>query len=361
MSTEVDVYEDARIGDGFAVPGTDLIAWAHAAKQAHLIAQSLAETQFVPRQMHHRPDDVCAAILTGRELGLAPMQALQQINIIDGRPAISALGMRGLVQAHGHTVWVEESNQTRAIVCAQRRASIIGPPSKVERSAWDMDRARKAGLAGKKNWQNHPQAMLIARATAEVCRLVAADVLRGLPYAVEELADGAGADDVAPVVGEGKRPGARRVARVNTASTAGGPAPSADDAPPAESVPAPASADVAAASMVAAGDDGDRPGVTEAEVIGMLERSSIRAVPLISDAQTRRLHVAFRDAGIDDRTERLRIASLIIGHDVTSSRDLTMDEARQVIDALIDRTDKQPAADDVEAHIAWADTPDGAA
>ena len=61
-------------------------------------------------------------------------------------------------------------------------------------------RAKGLGLLGKDNWKRQPQAMLVARATAECCRLVASDVLLGVPYAVEELEDNASDVPTAPAV-----------------------------------------------------------------------------------------------------------------------------------------------------------------
>jgi hypothetical protein len=59
-----------------------------------------------------------------------------------------------------------------------------------------MDRARKAGLAEKPTWKRNTRQMLIARATAEVCRLIAADSIIGLAYSQEELADGGDVQEV---------------------------------------------------------------------------------------------------------------------------------------------------------------------
>lgn len=163
-------------------PISKLGRWAQDARDAHLVAQSLAKTVFVPREMQGKPELVTAAILTGTEMGLQPMASLRSIDVIQGTPAMRAHALRGLVQAAGHEVWVDESTDTRAIVCGQRSGS-----EKVQRSVWTIDRAQKLGLTARDQWRKQPQAMLIARATAEVCRLIASDVLLGMPYAVEEL------------------------------------------------------------------------------------------------------------------------------------------------------------------------------
>ncbi|MBQ1163916.1 hypothetical protein KBZ21_38605, partial [Streptomyces sp. A73] len=79
----------------------------------------------------------------------------------------------------------EESTSTRAIVCGRRKGQ-----AQEERVTWTMDRATKAGFPAKNpNYKTQPQNMLLARATAECARLIAADVLMGMPYSAEELAD----------------------------------------------------------------------------------------------------------------------------------------------------------------------------
>jgi hypothetical protein len=110
-----------------------------------------------------------------------------------------ALLMRALVLSAGHDVWTEKETSTEAVVCGKRRGS-----EKPERSTWTIARAQQLGLTGKDNWKKQPQAMLFARATAEVCRRVAPDVLLGLPYAIEEL------DADTPAADEPKKRVARR-------------------------------------------------------------------------------------------------------------------------------------------------------
>ncbi|MFF4607951.1 hypothetical protein ACFY12_35090 [Streptomyces sp. NPDC001339] len=129
---------------------------------------------------------ITAAILTGTEMGLSPMAALRSFDLIKGTPAMRANAMRALVQSHGHAIWEEETTATHAVVCGRRAGE-----TEVHSSEWTIERARDAQLTGKDNWKRQPTAMLLARATAEACRLIASDVLHGVPYAAEELTDGA--------------------------------------------------------------------------------------------------------------------------------------------------------------------------
>lgn len=161
-----------------------LVKWATDARQVAVIAESIAKTSFVPRVFSGKANEVTAAILAGAEVGLGPMASLRAINVIQGSPALSALAMRGVAQSQGHDVWVEEASDTKAVVAGRRNGS-----DHTQRVEWTIQRAQKLGLTSKDNWKTQPQAMLIARATAECCRLVAADALIGMAYAVEELGD----------------------------------------------------------------------------------------------------------------------------------------------------------------------------
>jgi hypothetical protein len=180
--TEIEV-RSSQPGE-MTYEATPLMLWAMDAQEAYKVAQSLCKTSFVPSTLRGKPEEAAAAILTGAEMGLSPMAALRSIDIIQGTPAMRAHALRGLVQSRGHEVWVEDATPSRAVVCGRRKGSDI-----TQKSTWDTTRAQGLGLMAKDNWKKMPQAMLVARATSEVCRLIASDVLLGLPYSVEELDD----------------------------------------------------------------------------------------------------------------------------------------------------------------------------
>src|SRR3954468_3900343 len=92
-----------------------LIAWADAASAAHRLAAPLVTTDFVPA--HFRPKgnsdealkqaqaSATAAVLFGAEAGLSPLQALQGIYVIGGKPAMYARTLLAVTLAQGHDVW----------------------------------------------------------------------------------------------------------------------------------------------------------------------------------------------------------------------------------------------------------------
>lgn len=197
--TELALRED-RTAD-LAVPAdradaavARLAQWAQAASATHKMAQTLVETSFVPQAFRNKPVEATAAMLAGAEVGLNPMASLRAFDVISGTAAPRALTLRAIVQSHGHELVVAESTNERCVVRGRRKGE-----TDWQESVWDIDRAKRLKLTGKDNWQNQPKAMLLARATAECARLVAADAILGIPYAAEELRDDPGLrEEIAP-------------------------------------------------------------------------------------------------------------------------------------------------------------------
>ena len=155
--------------------------------QAASLADQIARTDFAPAGLRGKPEAVMAAMLTGHEIGIGPMQALSEISVINGRPCMSAKLMRALVHRAGHALGFEVKSNRKVTICA-RRAD--WPEDRVAKVTWTRDDAKAAGLSGGQNYRKYPRAMLAARATGEICRDNFADVLGGIGYTPEELSDG---------------------------------------------------------------------------------------------------------------------------------------------------------------------------
>jgi hypothetical protein len=167
-----------------AFRNSPLVQWAYEARKAAQVAQSLAKTSFVPATLRGKPADITAAILAGQELGLQPMATLRSIDVIQGTPALRAHAMRALVQSHGHEVELVESTPAKCVMRGRRKGA-----ENWQQVIWTIERAGQLGLTGKNEWKKQPQTMLIARATGEICRLIASDALHAMPYNAEELTD----------------------------------------------------------------------------------------------------------------------------------------------------------------------------
>lgn len=168
----------------FGAHTSDLVLWAYEAQQAQQIAKALAKTSFVPVSLRGKPDDIMAAILAGSELGMKPMATLRSIDVIQGTPALRAHAQRALVQSHGHSVQLVESTESMCRMRGRRKGE-----EEWQEVEWDLKRADGLRLLEKSEWKKQPKTMLVARATGEICRLVAADVLHAMPYNAEELRD----------------------------------------------------------------------------------------------------------------------------------------------------------------------------
>ncbi|MFF0777042.1 hypothetical protein [Streptomyces sp. NPDC003720] len=161
---------------------TALMQWAQEADLAYQMAQKLAATSFVPQSLRGKPGDITAAILAGAELGLKPMATLKSIDVIQGTPALRAHAMRAVVQKQGHDIELVESDATHCVMRGRRKGS-----DNWQTVEWTIQRAAQMKLTDKAEWKKQPQNMLVARATGELCRLIASDALHGMAYVSEEL------------------------------------------------------------------------------------------------------------------------------------------------------------------------------
>ena len=153
------------------------------------LSNTLAKSTLVPKDFIAHPANIFIALQWGAELGLAPMQALQSIAVINGRPSIFGDGLLAVVMGSGLLEWIDEPpvEDGEASCTVQRK----GWPKPVTRT-FSMEDAQTAGLAGKSGpWKTYPKRMLQMRARGFALRDTFADVLRGVISAEE-------AEDIPP-------------------------------------------------------------------------------------------------------------------------------------------------------------------
>lgn len=162
--------------------------------ESMMLAERLAKSNLTPRQLRN-PADVFVVLAYGDALGLKAMQALQQIHVIDGKPSLSADLIVGLVKRSPVCEYfmLVESTAESATFKTQRR----GEPEPTSYT-YSIADAKRAGLLGKRNWQQHPAAMLRARCSAALARAVYQDVAGGL-YDPDELDNRDVAPDAVPL------------------------------------------------------------------------------------------------------------------------------------------------------------------
>jgi len=155
------------------------------AEQAWRMAEMIAKSGLAPRDMQS-PEKIVTAIFTGLEIGLKPMQAVQSIAVVNGRPTVWGDAALGLVEASGLLEDFEEivDGDGDAMV-ARCRAKRQGRASAIERTFSAAD-AKAAGLWNKSGpWQQYKRRMLQLRARAFTLRDGFADVLKGLQITEE--------------------------------------------------------------------------------------------------------------------------------------------------------------------------------
>jgi hypothetical protein len=148
-------------------------------------AEMAAGSDLMPRDYKGKPANIMLAVQMGSELGLSPMQAVQNIAVVNGRPSVWGDALLGLVLNSPKCQDVSETmtgdGETRAATCTVKRA---GSTDTVR--TFSVADAKKAGLWGKQGpWQQYPDRMLQMRARGFALRDSFPDVLRGLITAEE--------------------------------------------------------------------------------------------------------------------------------------------------------------------------------
>lgn len=205
MSTELQQYEapttDLLPGsrETRATGAAAIMEAAQVMDSARTLAEAICRTAMVPDHFKGKPDECAAAMLYGSALGLDPMQSVKAIYVVYGNAALYAQAMDALVKGAGHETWTVESGPTKVVRSGRRAGS-----SHIETSEWTIERAEQAGyvptidpstgkyavnkngkLIGNEKYLSDPETMLRWKATAELCRILAPDVLNGV-YSVEE-------------------------------------------------------------------------------------------------------------------------------------------------------------------------------
>lgn len=151
--------------------------------EAMRFSEMLAKSSIVPKEFQGNPGNILVAVQWGMELGLQPMQAMQNIAVINGRPALWGDAVIALVRSSPLCEYVYEDDDGTTATCRVKRR---GEEEQIR--TFSMDDAKTAGLAGKQGpWSQYPKRMRQMRARAFALRDVFPDVLRGMPVAEEVM------------------------------------------------------------------------------------------------------------------------------------------------------------------------------
>ena len=134
-----------------------------------------------------------AIVQYGHELGIPPMMALKNINIISGQLACNAQLMLSMAMSRGVTY--------KVIAETDKGATIEFKRGDISYTAtFNEEDAKAAGLTGKDNWKKYARDMYFWRAAAKGIRRIAPDAVLGL-YTKDEISNGE-IVDLSPKVNE---------------------------------------------------------------------------------------------------------------------------------------------------------------
>lgn len=171
---------------------------------AMTLSVALCKSGFAPRDLN-TPDKCAIAMMHGAELGLKPMQAIQSVCVINGRPNVWGDAALAICIQHPDfqdiSERIEQDGDDIVAICTVTRKGW-----EVRERRFSLAMAKKAGLWGKAGpWVTYPQRMLQMRARAWALRDTFADALKGFGVA-EEAIDIQAEEVVSPI----KRKGASK-------------------------------------------------------------------------------------------------------------------------------------------------------
>lgn len=152
--------------------------WALLLDQAKCFLQS----GLLPKSLQ-KPEQVVLVMLKGRELGIPPLQALSHINVIGGKPAMSAeLMLAQIMKLHPKTQFKFPERTNEKCTISVKRVGFDW-----ENFTFTIQDAKQAGLMSNPSWNKYPRAMLHARVVSEMARSLFPDAIAGISYTPEEL------------------------------------------------------------------------------------------------------------------------------------------------------------------------------
>jgi hypothetical protein len=151
-------------------------------------ADTLVKSGFLPTAINTW-QKATAMIMYGKELGMGPMESIQSIDVIQGKPTQKPQSMKAMVHKKlpGAVFRVVKSDDKSCEIEAAR------PGDTVTKFIFTIEDAARLGLTNKDNWKKQPKVMLQWRCIGHVARTVFPDCLSGVSYTPEEM--GAEVDD----------------------------------------------------------------------------------------------------------------------------------------------------------------------
>lgn len=138
------------------------------------IAATLKNGGVMPKGIDTLPKMV-VALQTGRELGLQPIEALNSIYFVNGKPSIYGEAVPLQIMRAGHTIKWGKCNSEEATVTIIR-----GDNGNEMTQTFTMAEARERGYTSNPIYKKYPENMLKWRVLGMVAKFIAPDALHGI-------------------------------------------------------------------------------------------------------------------------------------------------------------------------------------
>lgn len=165
--------------------------------EAFRVAEIVSKSDFCPKEFRGKPADVLCAMQFAAEIGMNPVQGIQNIAVINGKPSLYGDAALAVCRAHPSFVSIVERDPSEAAQkgghCTLTVRNGDGSTTTIVRT-FTIEDAKRANLIGKVGpWTQYPGRMFQMRARAFALR-------DGLPEALKGLSIREEAEDLPPVI-----------------------------------------------------------------------------------------------------------------------------------------------------------------
>lgn len=152
-------------------------------------AKAFSMSRMVPAHFQGKPEDCMVAVMMARQLGVDPLLALQNVQVISGRPGFSASFAIGLANTRGPfggpITWTSKGKGDALEVTAQ---ATIRSTGETVSATCSIEMAKAEGWIKNPKYRSIPEQMLRYRSATWLIRLHCPEVLMGLS-STDELED----------------------------------------------------------------------------------------------------------------------------------------------------------------------------
>jgi hypothetical protein len=147
------------------------------------LAANLSKAQLLPQALRGKPADLLIIMMYGQELDLSPIQSIQGIYVVNGKPQLAGQLWLAKVRQAGHRVKIEHGDN-RCTTTITR-----GDTGETHTETFTVDDAKRAGLMGKDTYKAWQKRMLMWRSVSDCATVICPEVALG--FGVAEVTEDA--------------------------------------------------------------------------------------------------------------------------------------------------------------------------